>query len=51
MRSLLLLCLAVSAAVAQPHFDLLLKGGHVIDAKNRIDSVMDVAVEGGKICT
>ena len=49
MRSLILLCLAVSAAVAQPHFDLLLKGGHVIDAKNRIDGVMDVAVEGGKI--
>ncbi|MCF0071394.1 amidohydrolase/deacetylase family metallohydrolase [Dyadobacter sp. CY261] len=29
--------------------DLLLKGGHVIDPKNRIDGVMDVAVTAGKI--
>jgi len=39
----------VSAATAQPHYDLLLKGGHVIDAKNRIDAVRDVAVEGGRV--
>ena len=30
-------------------YDLLLKGGHVIDAKNDIDQVMDVAVQDGKI--
>jgi dihydroorotase len=29
--------------------DLLLKGGHVIDPKNRIDSRMDVAIVQGKI--
>ena len=29
--------------------DLLLKGGHVIDPKNNIDSRMDVAIAGGKI--
>lgn len=29
--------------------DLLIKGGHVIDPKNRIDGIMDVAVTGGKI--
>ncbi|WP_395626136.1 amidohydrolase/deacetylase family metallohydrolase [Daejeonella sp.] len=29
--------------------DLLLKGGHVIDAKNKINSKMDVAVKDGKI--
>src|SRR5260370_10739271 len=34
---------------AQPRYDLLLKGGHVIDPKNNIDKVMDVAVSGGKI--
>lgn len=34
---------------AQPAYDLLLKGGHVIDPKNKIDSVMDVAVANGKI--
>lgn len=30
-------------------FDLLLKGGHVIDPKNNIDSKMDVAITNGKI--
>lgn len=29
--------------------DLLLKGGHVIDPKNKIDYKMDVAIVGGKI--
>lgn len=32
---------------AQPSYDLILKGGRVIDPKNKIDSVMDVAVSGG----
>lgn len=35
--------------MAQPQYDLLLKGGHVIDAKNRIDAVRDVAIKDGKI--
>ncbi len=30
-------------------YDLLLKNGHVIDAKNNIDRVLDVAVKDGKI--
>ncbi|KPL23262.1 MAG: dihydroorotase [Bacteroides sp. SM1_62] len=29
--------------------DILLKGGHVIDAKNKIDAEMDVAISDGKI--
>jgi len=29
--------------------DILIKGGHVIDPKNKIDTVMDVAVTAGKI--
>ncbi|HUQ93257.1 MAG TPA: amidohydrolase/deacetylase family metallohydrolase [Bryobacteraceae bacterium] len=33
---------------AQP-YDLLIKGGHVIDPKNNINRVMDVAISGGKI--
>jgi dihydroorotase len=33
---------------AQP-FDLLLKGGHVIDPKNKIDAKMDIAILNGKI--
>jgi dihydroorotase len=32
-----------------PRYDLLLKGGHVIDPANNLDAVMDVAVSGGKI--
>ncbi|HZT37921.1 MAG TPA: amidohydrolase/deacetylase family metallohydrolase [Bryobacteraceae bacterium] len=47
------ICLALSllaaALAAQPRYDLLLKGGHVIDPKNNINSVMDVAVADGKI--
>jgi len=49
MRSVAILIFLVSSAAAQPHYDLLLKGGHVIDAKNRVDGVRDVAVEGGRI--
>jgi len=30
-------------------YDILLKGGHVLDPKNRIDRVLDVAIAGGKI--
>ena len=43
------LLLVASAAAAQPRYDLLLKGGHVIDAKNRVDGVRDVAITGGRI--
>ena len=34
---------------AQARYDLLLKGGHVIDPQNQIDAVMDVAIAGGKV--
>ena len=37
-----------SAALAQP-YDILLKGGHVIDPANEIDRIMDVAVSGETI--
>lgn len=48
MRCFALLLLA-SAALAQTRYDLLLKSGHVIDPANRIDGVMDVAIQAGKI--
>jgi dihydroorotase len=32
-----------------PRYELLIKGGHVIDPANHIDGAMDVAVSGGKI--
>ena len=46
---LFLFCLIyVGALKAQP-IDILLKGGHVIDPKNKIDSKMDVAIFEDKI--
>lgn len=36
-------------ALAQPHYDLLIKSGHVIDARNGINAIRDVAIQGGKI--
>src|SRR5262245_40530366 len=48
MRRLLAVVAFAGVAAAQP-YDLLLKGGHVIDPKNKINSVMDVAVAKGKI--
>src|SRR5215472_1364016 len=41
--------LALAGAAAQDQYDLLLKGGHVIDAKNGISAVRDVAISQGKI--
>ena len=32
-----------------PQYDLLFRGGHVIDAKNTLDAVRDVAIRDGKI--
>ena len=37
------------AAQSPAKYDLLLKGGHVIDPKNSVDAVMDVAIAQGKI--
>ncbi|MCX6603574.1 MAG: amidohydrolase/deacetylase family metallohydrolase [Acidobacteria bacterium] len=48
MRFLLFLCVAGSLA-AQPTYDLLLKGGTVIDPKNNLNARRDVAISGGKI--
>jgi dihydroorotase len=38
-----------SFTVSAQEIDLLLKGGHVIDPKNKINTKMDVAIAGGKI--
>ena len=43
------LLLLVPAALAQSPYDLLLKGGHVIDAKNHINEVRDVAIRDGRV--
>ena len=44
----LALC-CLSQATAQQKYDLLLKGGHVIDPKNKIRGVRDVAIANGKV--
>jgi dihydroorotase len=48
MRTLVIV-LSAALAAAQPRYDLLLKGGHVIDPKSGTSAVRDVAVFGGKI--
>jgi dihydroorotase len=48
IQSVLLLASCVTAANAQ-HYDLIVQHGHVIDPKNGIDGVADVAVLDGKI--
>src|SRR5690349_19216310 len=50
MRHTFLLILMVAGlASAQPDYDLLLKGGHVIDGKNRLSAIRDVAMKDGKV--
>jgi dihydroorotase len=44
-----LVLFSAACAFAQPQYDLLLQGGHVIDAKNNIDAVRDVAIKDGKV--
>lgn len=45
-----LLCLVfLPCALAAQPYDLVLKGGHVIDPRNNIDAVRDVAILDGKI--
>jgi len=39
----------VRSSLSPPRSDLLLKGGHVMDAKNDINSVQDVAIKDGNI--
>lgn len=53
MKKLFLLCTAAaclfSSSLQAQHYSIVIKGGHVIDPKNNIDKVMDVAILDGKI--
>jgi dihydroorotase len=52
METLKRLCLLFSAGclfAQTQQYDVLLQGGHVIDAKNNVDAVRDVAIRDGKI--
>jgi len=44
----MILCLMTGFAMAQK-YGIVIKGGHVIDPKNNIDGLMDIAVNDGKI--
>ena len=39
----------LSFSIQAQSIDLLIRNGHVIDPKNRIDGIMDVAIQGNKI--
>ncbi|MDE0163922.1 MAG: amidohydrolase/deacetylase family metallohydrolase [Bryobacterales bacterium] len=43
------LMIATGALHADAPYDLLLKGGHVIDPKNHLNTTMDVAMKNGKV--
>ena len=48
--NVLLVFLSLAAGLsAQTQYDLLLKGGHLIDPKNEINRQMDVGISGDKI--
>ena len=49
MRKITLFLLTATAGFAQNQYDLVLEGGHVIDAKNKINAVLDVGIRDGKI--
>jgi dihydroorotase len=44
-----LVLLLVGGLTAAPRYDLLLHGGHLIDPRNNINAVRDVAISAGKI--
>ena len=46
---LIVACVVASGSAAAQQYDLLLAGGHVIDPKNGVDAVRDVAIAGGRI--
>src|SRR5215469_16792535 len=49
-KVLLFSCLMLSSRLyGQARYDLLIQGGHVIDGKNGISAVRDVAIQGGRI--
>lgn len=47
--TIMLVCFFAATILHAQQADLLLKGGHVIDPKNKIDEQMDVAITNGKI--
>jgi len=49
LPALLIFCLVAALSFQQGEYDLLLKGGYVIDPKNGISGHRDIAISGGII--
>ena len=49
LQALVFLLAGSACAQTQEQYDLLLRGGHVIDPKNQLDAIRDVAIRRGKI--
>ncbi len=49
MKKALLLALCLPLISAGQDYDLLIRGGHVMDPRNGVDRVMDVAVKDGRV--
>jgi dihydroorotase len=49
MKTLLIFSAFICTAFGQARYDLLLQGGHVIDAASKLDAVRDVAIQDGKV--
>jgi dihydroorotase len=47
--ALCLIVMGTAPRAQNPQFDLLIRNGHVIDVRNNVDGVTDVAVAGGKV--
>lgn len=47
--SLMVVFVFFSSVLFAQTYDIVIKGGHVIDPKNNVDAVMDVAIKDGKI--
>jgi dihydroorotase len=49
LKSICIVFVLAGCAAAQARYDLLLRGGHVIDAASQLSAVRDVAIKNGKI--
>ncbi|HWV28123.1 MAG TPA: amidohydrolase/deacetylase family metallohydrolase [Dyadobacter sp.] len=49
IRLFILMLLLVPVALRAQTYDIIIKGGHVIDPKNGVNAVMDVAIKGDRI--
>ncbi len=47
--SLLFLCFMITGLIQAQTYNIVIKGGHVIDPKNNIDAIMDIAVKDGRV--